>query len=349
MIEASSRRWLKNHVVNRSFHLCAVANGFSEPNDWLTHIYNDYYQESSLSCPSSEGQQAISILGNRGAVASCLAFLDEASHESLFTSSSEDCFVRFWRGMRNVVSNVLGRCCASASLRLEQMSWGTAVDFAEDVAIWFLRVFIFLILWCFYTVLHCFLKLVSSSPKKWWLLGCTPWLTGLQRDKEYRGALPADAFGDFLPQSPQIHSCFPRVGLRELHLGYKPWFPVDVATQCARIISQSSPMESARVGSTFASAPRTMSFRMAGPIPWCSKRRCSSTQEGMTMQPVAWWTRKNCHPDICWKCSIWLNIFLVFIVFICIYRIKPSQKQGVKQFEPYPVEGCDGSPSAKQR
>lgn len=55
-----------------------------------------------------------------------------------------------------------------------------------------------------YTVLHCFLKLVSSSPKKWWLLGCTPWLTGLQRDKEYRGALPADAFGDFLPQTPQI-------------------------------------------------------------------------------------------------------------------------------------------------
>ena len=180
--------------------------------DWqiFTICYNDYYQESSISCPSSEGQQTISILGNRGAVAFFVLLSTgwgiPASHGIVFSLH-----------LPRTASCVFGEgceawfpvCWAAAALR-PLWGWsrcrrkGIAVDFAEDVAIWFLRVLIFLILWCFYTVLHCFLKLVSSSPKKWWLLGCTPWLTGLQRDKEYRGALPADAFGDFLPQNPQI-------------------------------------------------------------------------------------------------------------------------------------------------
>ena len=56
-----------------------------------------------------------------------------AGHESL-SASSEDSFVRFCRGTRNVASGVLGRSCALASLRSET-SQGTGMDFAEDAAI----------------------------------------------------------------------------------------------------------------------------------------------------------------------------------------------------------------------
>ena len=264
MIEASSRGWLKNHVVNRSLIL-------AEESRW--RIFSGFgcgFWDCLFTCAQLlmgfqnqmiDRQIFTMIIINNHHYHAPAAKANKL-FRSLATVEQWPVVLLSWmRHPMKVLSLHLPRtascvfgegcetwfpvCWAAAALR-PIWGWsrcwrkGTAVDFAEDVAIWFLRVLIFLILWCFYTVLHCFLKLVSSSPKKWWLLGCTPWLTGLQRDKEYRGALPADAFGDFLPQTPQIRlqvTMNPKFMLSQswfkgTSAGFTPTFGVQAMVSC---------------------------------------------------------------------------------------------------------------------
>jgi hypothetical protein len=54
----------------------------------------------------------------------------------------------------------------------------------------------------------------------------------------------------------------------------------------------------------------------------------------MTMQPVAWWTRKNCHPDICWKCSIWLNIFWYLSYLYVFIVLNHPKNRGSNNLSP---------------